>query len=444
MVSLTYMQLLRGNRAFRLLLSGQVISELGNWFNFLAGLGLVRFVSGGTPEVTAWLLISRTAPFAVFAPIAGALVDRLSRRTVMVVSDIVRAVFALGFLLVKSPEHLWWAYFCSVMMAVFTALFEAAKNASTPNITGNDGLLAGNALMFSSRFLLMSVGAALGGFASDIFGYEIAFIINSISFLVSGLSVWMIKENEMRHTENSETSISKERIKMRADLKEGWTFILKTPLVATILLVNIIWATGGGMTNLISDQLGSVVFTDEGLLKGERAIAALYTAAGIGLFIGMLLARRVGTFVEVRRLTVPFIGWTLVFHGVIFGVAGFVSSIWVACILYIISRTLLGVEYAVQETLLMRSVPDRLRGRVGTTDRAAEIFVMSVATYIAGKSLHFINPSQLTLIAGLLASVPGVIWLLLFASGKLTMPDFEPIETAGKNETAESVHSTNL
>lgn len=436
MVTLTYMQLIRGNKSFRLLLSGQVISELGNWFNFLAGLGLVRIVSGGVPEVTAWLLISRTVPFAVFAPIAGALVDRLSRRNVMIVSDIVRSVFALGFLLVKSPEHLWWAYFCSVMMAVFTALFEAAKNAATPNITGNEGLLAGNALMFSSRFLLMSVGAALGGFASDIFGFEAAFIINSISFLISGYSVWLIKENEMRHEETAENSYSKQRVKIHADMKEGWLFILKTPLVGTILLVNILWATGGGMTNLISDQLGSIVFTDDGLLKGERAIAALYTAAGIGLFIGMLLARRVGTFVEVRRLTVPFIGWTLILHGVIFGVVGYVSSIWIACILYIISRALLGVEYAVQETLLIRSVPDRLRGKVGTTDRAAEFFVMSVATYVAGKSLHFINPSQLTLIAGLLASLPGAIWLLLFASGKLKMPDFETSDQNEKSEEA--------
>src|ERR1700752_1882528 len=93
--SLTYTQLLRRNRSFRRLWVGQVISELGNWFNFIAGLGLGRSVSGASPEVTAALLILRIAPFAVFAPIAGALVDRWSRRTVMIVSDLARTVFAL-------------------------------------------------------------------------------------------------------------------------------------------------------------------------------------------------------------------------------------------------------------------------------------------------------------------------------------------------------------
>jgi MFS family permease len=437
MASLTYIQLLGGNRSFRRLWLGQVVSELGNWFNFIAGLGLVRAVSGGAPEVTAALLVSRIAPFALFAPIAGALVDRWSRRKVMIVADIVRAVFALGFLLVEKPEHLWFAYLCSVVMALFTALFEAAKNAATPNITGDEGLLAGNALMFSSRFLLMAIGAALGGWTSDIFGYQSAFIVNSLSFLVSAYSVWLISEGEMKQTEREKASGQKGLAQVQTDIKEGWKFILSHRLVGAIVLVNIVWATGGGMTNLISDQLGSVVFANEGWLKGERAIAALWTAAGLGLFIGMLLVHRVATYIELHKLTVPFIGWTLFAHGIIFGLAGFMPSIWLACLLYLVSRALLGVEYAVQDTMLMRLIPDNLRGRVGISDRAAEVSVMSLSTYIAGYALHIISPQKLTLISGLLAASPGIMWLLFFASGKLTLPQFrEKKEKEEKDDAA--------
>src|SRR5918911_2713508 len=114
MASLTYMQLLRGNRPFRRLWSGQVVSELGNWFNFIAGLGLVRAVSAAAPEATAVMMVARLAPFALFAPLAGAFVDRWSRRTVMIVSDALRAIVALGFLLVNGVEDLWLAYACSV------------------------------------------------------------------------------------------------------------------------------------------------------------------------------------------------------------------------------------------------------------------------------------------------------------------------------------------
>ncbi|MDQ6653650.1 MAG: MFS transporter, partial [Acidobacteriota bacterium] len=163
MDSLTYIQLLRSNRSFRRLWWGQVISELGNWFNFIAGLGLVRFISHGDPEATTIVLLARLIPFTLFGPLAGAFVDRWSRRRVMIGSDFARVAVALGFLLVHRREDLWIAYVCTALLSFFGSFFEAAKNAAVPNITGERDLLAGNALMFSSRFLLMSFGAALGG-----------------------------------------------------------------------------------------------------------------------------------------------------------------------------------------------------------------------------------------------------------------------------------------
>src|SRR5215470_10569123 len=101
MDSLTYTQLLRRNRSFRRLWSGQVISELGNWFNFIAALGLVRVVSHADPEVTTLILLFRLVPFTIFSPLAGAFVDRWSRRRVMIATDLLRVAAALGFLLVR-------------------------------------------------------------------------------------------------------------------------------------------------------------------------------------------------------------------------------------------------------------------------------------------------------------------------------------------------------
>src|SRR5919199_2074499 len=115
MASLTYMQLVRGNRSFRRLLLGQVVSELGNWFNFIAGLGLVRSVSGAAPEATAMMVVMRFVPFAVFAPVAGAFVDRWSRRSVMIATDCARCLVVLGFLFVRGADDLWLAYACTAL-----------------------------------------------------------------------------------------------------------------------------------------------------------------------------------------------------------------------------------------------------------------------------------------------------------------------------------------
>lgn len=430
MSTLTYMQLLRSNRSFRRLWSGQVVSELGNWFNFIAGLGLVRAVSVAAPEATAIMLVARLAPFALFAPLAGAFADRLSRRAVMIVSDVARAFVALGFLLVDGPEDLWIAYVCSVAASLLTALFEAAKNGAMPNIAGGQGLLAGNALMYSSRFLLMSFGAALGGWASAHFGYQTAFIINAVSFLVSAYSIWLIPEKEMREEDVDETGKpneagdrqAKKRQSFWIDLQEGWKYIARHPLVAAIIGVNVLWATGGGACNLIYDRLGGVVFAGQGGLEGDAGVAALYATVGAGVFFGMLCARRVGTHVELHGVTAKFIGWMLFAHGVVFAVAGLMPTLWLTGLMMFLSRFIIGIEFAVQETLLMRLVPDNLRGRVITTDRAAEILVMSISTVFAAWSLRAISPRTLTIISGLLSATPGLLWLMLFASGKLRMP----------------------
>ena len=419
MQSLTYLQLLRTNQSFRRLWWGQVISELGNWFNFLAALGLVRIVSSGDAMVTTIMLLARLVPFTLFAPIAGAFVDRWSRRTVMIVADLVRVVVALGFLLVHHPDQLWIAYLCTALLSIFGAFFEAAKNAAVPNITGERDLLAGNALMFSSRFLLMSLGAALGGWTASNLGYRAAFLINAASFVASAISVWLIPDDQTRQP--GITGAIKQNQSYWSDIREGWRYIVTHGPVATILGINILWATGGGAINLISDRLGGIVFAGERGVSADSAVAGLYFAAGVGLFGGMMIARRVGAYVQLANRTVGFIGWSLVAQGVIFGLVGLSPTLWVACLLLFTSRVLLGAEFAIQETILMRLVPDNLRGRVSTTDRATELLVWSFSTAVAGWSLKLIDPRTLTVVSGLLSSTAGILWLGLFSLGKVRL-----------------------
>ncbi|MCU1265662.1 MAG: Major facilitator transporter [Acidobacteria bacterium] len=427
MDSLTYMQLLRSNRLFRRLWLGQVVSELGNWFYFIAALGLVRVVSHNAAGATTIILIARLVPFTVFAPLAGAVVDRWSRRTVMLITDLTRALVALLLLLVHAPGDLWIAYVCTILLSLFGAFFEAAKNAAVPNITGDRDLLAGTALMFSSRFLLMSFGAALGGWTAASFGYKAAFIVNSLSFLVSAYSVWSIPDRATR--QDREPGAADLQIKQRrrlstywSDIREGWAYIISHAPVTAILGINILWATGGGAINLISDRLGGLVFAGHNGISGDAAVAVLYFAAGMGLFIGMMIARRVGTYLEMRGKTVGFIGWMLIVQGFVFAGIGLMPTLVLASVMLFLSRVMLGVEFAIQETLLMRLVPDKLRGRVSTTDRATELLIWSLSTALAGWSLRAITPRTLTVVSGLLSASAGVVWLVLFALKRVRLP----------------------
>ncbi len=416
-MNLTNWQVVKKYRNFRYLLAGQYASELGNWFNFIAGAGLVRSITGSSVAAITTLLICRTLPWALLMPFAGTLADRVSRWKLMLITDIVRIFLALSFLFIENPEDLWIAYVGSVLMSVAASLFDGAKSAVTPNLVGKDGLLAGTALMFSSRFLLMAVGNALGGIAASYFGYKVAFIINSLSFLVSAYTIWLIPEAA---TAKEET---KNRIKEAffKEMWEGFQFIKNRPFVFTIVLMNLIWAFGGGAIQLILERLGGVVYAEKEQWSADFAVGMLWAANGLGLATGMFIAHRIGTWIEKKGLTSAFIGWSLIIQGVLFAIAGIMPTLWLSCLIFFISRVVIGVEYAMQETLFQHALPDYIRGRISTLDRGLEITVFSLSLYLSGISLLYISPQMLTIISGVLTAFAAFIWFFRSSKGDLEL-----------------------
>src|SRR6185436_9607264 len=133
-------------------------------------------------------------------------------------------------------------------------------------------------------------------------------------------------------------------------------------------------------------------------------------------------ARRMGNYFEFLGKTPSFIGWTLLLQGFLFALIGVMPNLWSACLLLFLGRIVLGAEFGVQDSLLVRLVPDKLRGRVIITDRASELLTWSVSTTIAGWSLRGITPRTLTMISGVLSASAGAVWLILFATGKVRLP----------------------
>ncbi|NNF00322.1 MAG: MFS transporter [Pyrinomonadaceae bacterium] len=413
-MNLSYRELISQNRNFRNLLWGQTISELGNWFNFLAVLGLIRLISDESPIAASLYIAFRTIPFAVLNPIAGTFADRFSRKTILLASDILRGLFALVFLFATTREDLWIVFLASILVSSSSAFFEGAKNAATPNITGMEGLLSGTALMFSTRFVLMAIGAAFGGLVAALFGYKAAFLINSASFFVSAFSIWLIPAESMRERSPDERRLEiaeKAKSSFLAEIKEGVEYTLKTPLALTILMLNAIWAAGGGATNIVFEGLTVNVFSG-GTMSNDLIYSILMTVNGIGLSIGVFIAHRVGTFVERKGITRVFIGWALILHGVLFAIGGLMPSLWLVALFVLLSRVLISAEYSVQETMFQRSLPDRIRGRISTLDRGVEITIFGLASLVAGFSLTIISAQLTTVIAGLVSGCAGVVWLV--------------------------------
>jgi MFS family permease len=121
-----YLALLRRNPNFRNLWLGSVISQFGDWFNVIAAAELIaRLTDSGV--ALSYLFLARFLPLFLFSPVAGVLADRFDRKRIMVLSDVLRGVTVLGFLVVREPGDVWVFYLLTVLQFSLSALFTPAR-----------------------------------------------------------------------------------------------------------------------------------------------------------------------------------------------------------------------------------------------------------------------------------------------------------------------------
>src|SRR6202051_4096950 len=102
------MELLRGTRGFRFLWLGQVVSQMGDWFDTIAVYTIALQLTGSSRSV-ALIMVARFLPSVVMGPLSGVVADRFSRRSMMITADLLRAVVVIGFLSILWPDQTWVA-----------------------------------------------------------------------------------------------------------------------------------------------------------------------------------------------------------------------------------------------------------------------------------------------------------------------------------------------
>src|SRR3569832_2403934 len=178
-----YIDLLRRNRSFRQLWLGQVVSQMGDWFDTIALYTIILKLTGSGRDV-GLLLVARFVPSFLFGPISGVVADRFSRQRIMIVSDVLRAIVVLGFLFVRRADQLWIIYVLTVFQLGLSTFFEPAKTAAIPSIVEDRELVAANAISSVTWSAMLTIGAALGGFITGLFGTNVAFVLYSVTYLL--------------------------------------------------------------------------------------------------------------------------------------------------------------------------------------------------------------------------------------------------------------------
>jgi MFS family permease len=401
-----YLQLLRSNRSFRQLWLGQVVSQLGDWFDTIAVYTIVLNLTGSGRAV-GLVLVARFLPTFFIGPLSGVVADRFSRRSIMIISDLMRAAVVLGFLFVRRPDQLWLVYVLTVFQLAFSAFFEPAKTAAIPSIVSEQELIPANAIASVTWSVMLTLGAAIGGLVTGWFGTDAAFILDSLTFVGSALLVASVRFPKRAVREKSKITVA--RALGITDTIEGAGYVKDRPRVLALLLVKPSWGLGGGILTLLA-VFGERIFPVGG--NTATGIGVLFAARGIGTAVGPIAARRLAGDAPRRMQTS--IGIAFLIGGVFYIAFGSARNFLFALVVLLIAHCGGSILWVFSTVLLQQTVEDRFRGRVFAAEMALLTLTMAASNYFTGELLdrfHF-SPRTVTIAIGIVFLIPGAIWLL--------------------------------
>lgn len=399
-----YIELLRGNRSFRQLWLGQVVSQMGDWFNTIALYTIILNLTGSGRAI-GLLLVARFVPSFVFGSLSGVVADRFSRRSIMIVSDLLRAIVVLGFLLVRRADQLWILYFLTVVQLALSTFFEPAKTAVIPSIVSDRELVAANAISSVTWSVMLTLGAAIGGVATGLLGTDVAFILDALTYLLSAALIASVRLPKRAPREKGKLTLR--RALGITETVEGARYVKHRPRVLALLLVKPAWGLGGGILTLLA------VFGEKIFPVGNSAatgIGVLFAARGIGTAIGPIVARRISG--EGKNRMQATIGIAFLIGGAFYIAFGSATSFILALIVLGLAHTGGSILWVFSTVLLQRGVEDNFRGRVFAAELALLTLTMAVSNYATGELLDRfgLSPRVVVIGIGALFLIPGVVW----------------------------------
>ena len=344
--------------SFSKLLAAQTISSFGDWVGFVAVTALVASKGGdiGGLYAVAGVMAARMAPAILFGPIAGALVDRVNRKTVMITADIARGAL---YALLPFLGPLWAIFLISFVIECFSLLWTPARDASLPNLVPRRQLANANSLGLIVTYATLPLGGLVFAFlsgGSDLVPWLsdnpafLALWLDAGTFATSALLV-----SRIRIPATAPNTFARfELAHIGRDIADGVRFLRENSLASamTLGIVSAFAAVGAVLA------LGPV-FASTTLRAGNPGWGILVTSFGIGMGIGMATSNKMVEFVERENVFV----WSIMAAAGTLIVLAAMPGIGYAAVITVILGVFCGSAWVSGYVLLQENVTDEFRGR---------------------------------------------------------------------------------
>lgn len=389
-----YGRLIRHRRYFPLWL-GQLISNLGDTVHYIA-LVVWVYQRTGSSLVVAGTVLFEIVPVILFAPVAGVVIDRLPRKVVLVVADLVRAVAVLGLLF---TTELWQIYALVALLTTAATFFNPAVNATLPMLLDEQDLLAANSIAWSTGRFVQIIGSAVAGGVIAVVGAEAAFVFNAATFLVSALLLLLLRVPPGN------------RVAARGwkgfitDASEGLQFARHDHFVAGLILVQALASLSVGATSALL-----VVLAREHYGLSPAGFGSFILAIGVGALLGpFLLALLTHDVRQPQWLFGPYVIRGI--GDVLLAVTGVVPIAWFLLFIYGLNTSFGTVVY---QSWIQRQVPNEVRGRVFTWLDVVWNVMKIISLGLGGWLADWASVEVVYYVGGTLLFISGLLGLNIF------------------------------
>lgn len=378
------------NRSFLLLLSGQVVSSVGDQLQLLA-LPLIVLAVTGSATRAGVVLGLHTMAFLVFGLVAGALVDRWDRKKTMIWCEVGRGVLtasvAVALVLnVLTSVHL---YLVAVLTGVLTTIFQTANTAALPNVVRPSQVASALGYTQAAFNTVSIFGAALAGLVYAV-GRAVPFVMNAVSFAVSAITLRFMRTEfqEKRGTAPA---------RIIAEIREGLAWVRKQPVIRFLTIIqaadNVRYGAGYLLIIVLATRVNATPL-QIGLIFSGAALGALLGALASGhVTRGFPLGRVAAIMLWVEALAFPL--YAVAPNPLLLGAVALVESLIAP--MYLVAMT----------TYRLSITPDHLRGRVTSAVTMVTTGALSLGTTFGGWLLATIGAQPMVLLSG--------VWLLALA-----------------------------
>ena len=397
-----YWALARDNANFRNLWLGQIISLLGDWFNLIASAALIAQLTESGLAVGTLFVVRMLAPVLV-SPLAGVAADRYNRKHILIAADVGRFFTAAAFLLIRSPEHVWFVYLLSFLQLGIGGFFFPARSALLPDIVRSDQVGAANALTSATWSVMLATGAALGGFVAGTWGIYPSFVIDALSFVLSALVLSRIRLEVQPRLEGDRTlrTVMRQYVQGLRYLKGHWE------VAVTVLHKAALVFCFGAPLEVVQVAISREVFSrGEG---GALGLGMMYAVVGMGTGLGPISARYItGDRLGALRWSIA-LGYGFAVIGLLL-VATLVSFEGVLLGIFIRSFGS-GIIWVFSTQILLQIVLPEVRGRIFSTEIAFSMLMSAVGASIGGYYLEWFGIAGAVRTTALLTLLPCALWV---------------------------------